>query len=276
MQAEGVSLLEGRVKVSASYAPGDPSREPFLFVHGLAQNETSGRALLRFFRGRGHPTLSFDWPGHGNSEAYQLEGPTIETLTATLNGVLEHFGISTPLIVGGHSMGGMIALQWAIRYPAMLKALILISAADLAPAKGNKVFDLKPMIDKVISDSQKIFVRQAKVDFSSNMSISEEEIFALGLMHTDRKTLKQFFYAAESHDVRGELWRVKMPCLVLRGRDDLVVNESMTAEMVNRLSASRAVTVPGGHNWFLQKPERLLQTLEENYGFLLNADASQH
>jgi pimeloyl-ACP methyl ester carboxylesterase len=197
----------------------------------------------------------------------------METLVATLQGVLKHFEVQPPLIVAGHSLGGMVALDWATTYPALVKSLILVSASDLPPVKGNKTFDLRPMIAKVIVDAEKIFVKQQKMDFALNAEISEGEILALGLMHTDKDSLKQFFDAAEDYDVRDKLSCLTVPCLIFRGREDLLIDEGMTREMQKRLATSRLITVPGGHNWFLQRPHLVIDALEENYGFLLNGEA---
>ncbi|MEI9996965.1 MAG: alpha/beta hydrolase [Rhizomicrobium sp.] len=106
---------------------GDPRAPVLLLVHGFGDSFTSwdGWAARLHDRFR---VIRIDLPGHGLTRApsgYVLndDGSTalIDALAAKLN--LPKFAIA------GNSLGGGVAWQFALRYPARVRALILVDAA---------------------------------------------------------------------------------------------------------------------------------------------------
>jgi pimeloyl-ACP methyl ester carboxylesterase len=255
----------GTARVCASFTPGEPGKPPLVFVHGLAQNDTSGRPLLDFFRARRHPTVSYDLPGHGGSAPYP-EGPVdMQRLVGTLIDLLDRCGAQSPVIGVGHSLGGMVILECAVTCPGRIGGLLLIDTADAQPVVANELVDLRPAIQQMIRDSERLFVHQRKVDFAAGGGRTEQEIYTLGLMHTDAAALRQTLTATEGYDVRQRLSSLDVPCLILRGEADTVVSAGMAEGMQSRIAGAALRTVSGGHNWFLQQPQTLQQVLEESY-----------
>ena len=72
--------------------------------------------------------VTLDWRGHGKSEALSAASDySFELLIQDTYGLLRHLGIHTSCIVG-HSMGGFIALELALRYPDVVSALVLVDS----------------------------------------------------------------------------------------------------------------------------------------------------
>lgn len=69
---------------------------------------------------------------------YGLEFPvvTIGDMVKTQKRLVEHLGIERLLAVTGGSMGGMLALDWAVRYPANAAAVLAIATAARHNAQG--------------------------------------------------------------------------------------------------------------------------------------------
>ena len=71
--------------------------------------------------------VSLDYPGHGFSDEY--EGTlTPETLFETVTTALDELA-PEPAVVVGNSLGGAVALQYAIQRPERVRALVLLSPA---------------------------------------------------------------------------------------------------------------------------------------------------
>ncbi|MFH1438974.1 MAG: alpha/beta hydrolase [Candidatus Woesearchaeota archaeon] len=256
------------IKVSTTYLKGDKTKKTFVFIHGNAQNETSGKVLLDFFHSKGHSVLSYDLPGHGNSEPYPNDDVGMEDFAETLKETLEHYNITNP-IIAGHSMGGMILLQFAVKYPEFASKLILIDASDIDPVKTNKLILLKDIIPQIIENCGKAFEKRFKYDFSSSTEINEENILDIGFKYTDSASLRANFKATFDYDVSAKLELLKMPVLILRGEDDFLMTEEMTLDMYNRINNSKFVQVEGGHNWIVLKDkEEVRKVFEDNYCFL--------
>ena len=73
----------------------------------------------------------YDHRCNGRSSCPSLESLTYESLTADADALRAHLGFERVAVLG-HSFGGGIALEYALRYPARLSHLILVSATPSA------------------------------------------------------------------------------------------------------------------------------------------------
>lgn len=93
---------------------------------------------------RAYRVVRYDVRGHGKSEPSVGDHAAYEDLAA----VLRDLGIERAAAVVGHSMGGQIAVDFALAHPAMLDRLVVVSPAvsgfNAAPGPW-----LKPIIDAV-------------------------------------------------------------------------------------------------------------------------------
>lgn len=99
--------------------------EPFIFLHGTGGHAESFLRNLsshaQFFR-----VLLVDMVGHGYSEAPDVEY-SMETLVQHLADFVDTLGCGK-VMIGGGSLGGMVAAWYAIRYPHRVKRLTLVTA----------------------------------------------------------------------------------------------------------------------------------------------------
>ena len=257
------------MKISVSFKQGNHTKKPFVFIHGNAQNDTSGKVLMDAFYKKGHTVLSYDLPGHGDSESYSDTYPddkvTMDTFAETLNEILSHFKIDKP-IIAGPSMGGMILLEFGVRYPEKVGALILIDTSDISPVDANKQIPLKDIINNIIENCGKAFEKRFKYDYYTSTEINEENILGVGFKSTDPVSLQLNFKATFNYDVTKKLSLLNMPILILRGKDDPLMTKEMTENMHKRIPHSKFVEVEGGHNWFLFNKKLAKEILEKNYG----------
>jgi pimeloyl-ACP methyl ester carboxylesterase len=101
---------------------GDP---PFLFVHGWCGNHTSFAAQVDHFR-PDHRVIAVDLRGHGASDTPQQDY-TLAGFVDDLVWLCDQLGVSKPVVIG-HSMGGNIALELAVRHPESVTAIIAIDS----------------------------------------------------------------------------------------------------------------------------------------------------
>jgi pyruvate dehydrogenase E2 component (dihydrolipoamide acetyltransferase) len=79
----------------------------------------------------GRQVIALDLPGHGGSSK-QLDRADAESLASIVEDALNALGIQRLHLVG-HSMGGAIAISFALRQPERAATLTLISSASLGP-----------------------------------------------------------------------------------------------------------------------------------------------
>src|SRR4051794_33568535 len=99
--------------------------EALVFVHGLGSSARDWEPQVTEFS-RSYQVLAVDMRGHGQSD--KPGGPyTISMLADDLAGLLNHLGIPAAHIVE-LSLGGMVALQFALASPALVKTLTVVNS----------------------------------------------------------------------------------------------------------------------------------------------------
>ncbi|RDI47156.1 alpha/beta fold hydrolase [Nocardia mexicana] len=112
---------------------------PILLLHGLMGSARTWRAHLDWLREFGH-VYTFDAAGHGRPAPAELstEAFVADLATATAE-------IPEPMVVIGHSMGGLHGWVFAAEYPERVRALVV---EDIAPDfRGRTARDWAAMIE---------------------------------------------------------------------------------------------------------------------------------
>jgi pimeloyl-ACP methyl ester carboxylesterase len=124
--AAATARLIGRDGVSLAVVDlgrGDP---PLLFVHGWACDHTVFGAQVDHFVRRGHRVVLPDLRGHGASDTPR-QRYTITSFADDLAALCDRLAVRRPVIVG-HSMGGVVAFDLAVRYSDLVAAVVLLDA----------------------------------------------------------------------------------------------------------------------------------------------------
>jgi len=93
--------------------------------------------------------VTLDWRGHGKSEAPSAASDySFELLIQDVYSLLRHLGIDKSCIVG-HSMGGFIALELALRYPDEVSALVLVDTSGGEFERPPGFAELRAKLDEL-------------------------------------------------------------------------------------------------------------------------------
>jgi pimeloyl-ACP methyl ester carboxylesterase len=94
-----------------------------VWAHGLGQTWHGWDGVMTFFQDR-YRVIAYDARGHGQSEIPDRpEAYSQDIMVQDMRGVMDALGI-TQAIVGGHSMGANVALNFAFQYPERCLGLI--------------------------------------------------------------------------------------------------------------------------------------------------------
>jgi pyruvate dehydrogenase E2 component (dihydrolipoamide acetyltransferase) len=111
-------------------ALGEGDSVPVLLLHGFGADLNTWM-FTQPALAEGRQVIALDLPGHGGS-AKQLDRAGAENLAAVVDHALNALGIERLHLVG-HSMGGGIAISFALQKPERVATLTLISSASLGP-----------------------------------------------------------------------------------------------------------------------------------------------
>ncbi|MFD0726891.1 alpha/beta hydrolase [Lysobacter brunescens] len=110
----------------ATYAWGDPSRQPYvLFAHGWSSHGTRIAKWIEPLQSSGYAVVAFDQAGHGRSGGQRT---TLPDFACHLMAVARHFGPAAAVI--GHSLGGAAAAVALARGLQAERAVLIAPAAD--------------------------------------------------------------------------------------------------------------------------------------------------
>lgn len=252
--------------------------------------------------------LRWHYRGHGNSdEPRDLSTLTIDDSVRDLRGVLqEREGageLSLPVVLVGHSMGCQIILEYALRHPEDVKALVLICGSAGRPldtfgqasgASAVRGAPMRALIGRLIKEVDKrpdfVNVLWSSV-FSSplvwplaartevNLELIRKVDFMPYLRHMGRikaaTFLRMLSYAAE-HSTWERLEDVKPPTLVVAARHDRFTPMHLSEEMAERIPEAELALLPEGtHTAPLEMPELLntfLQSFFESQGLSISPE----
>ena len=95
------------------------------------------QAVTQFehFARKGHRVVAMDLRGHGMSDKPH-QSYTMELFADDLAWMCAQLGLEEPVVIG-HSMGGVVALALALRYPDLPSTIVMVDAPVVRPAEGR-------------------------------------------------------------------------------------------------------------------------------------------
>jgi len=105
------------------------SGTPMVLIHGLTRTASTWLPVGRRLASR-HPVVAPDLRGHGDSDAplkgYDLESLALDVLTVTAGAGWGEAVDGPPVVIAGHGLGAMVAVEMALLQPASVRAVALI------------------------------------------------------------------------------------------------------------------------------------------------------
>ena len=99
---------------------------PLIFIHGVGMRGDVWSPQVEYFS-NDYQVITYDFLGHGESPL-PPEEPVLDDYVEQLNNLLKYLDLSLISLVG-HSMGALISVAFALKYPEKVKALVPINIA---------------------------------------------------------------------------------------------------------------------------------------------------
>ncbi len=135
--------------------PAGPARGSVLIVHGLGEHGGRYAHVATHLAAHGWSVIGYDQRGHGRSGGPRGGMPADDSLLLDLGQVIRHARVTSPgpLVVLGHSMGGLVAARYAA------EALAAAPAAWWQPVDALVLSS--PALDPGMSAAQKLLLAVA-------------------------------------------------------------------------------------------------------------------
>jgi len=195
-------------------APDFSRGRKILFVHGAGSNGHTWHRQIDAFGGR-HSPIALDLPGHGRSAG--VAGlRTVQDYADFVAAFLDMLKIKAAVILG-HSMGGAIAMDLAIRHAARVEALILSCTAPKFNITADRIEALRAI---TMGRAPQAF----NTDGYSPRTVKENfDVVREGWMEqikTDPRVRYTDIVACSQLDLRDAIGKIDKPALVIAGADD--------------------------------------------------------
>lgn len=239
----------------------DSSRETVMFVHGASLDHTVWTLPARHFARRGYNVLAIDLPGHGLSDG---ECPTaISDYANWLISCLDAVGIEQTALVG-HSMGSLIALDCASRYPERVRKLVLVGTAVPMPVTDHLLNAAKDNVSEAI-EMLTAWGHSPGAHFGGNETPGMWMIGGLirlferggaGVLHNDLLACNNYV------DGMTAARSVKCPTMLILGQHDMLTPARVAKTLAAEIENSETVVLEKtGHTIMSEKPDALLDCL---------------
>ncbi|MCU0579549.1 MAG: alpha/beta hydrolase [Desulfobacterota bacterium] len=230
-----------------------PDRPTLVLIHGAG---SSSQAFLNQLRrlDRTINVLALDLPGHGGTS-----GPGRDTISGYANWVEEVFSsfLVKSFYLGGHSMGGAIAQELALRSWPRIRGLILIAtgaelrvSTKIIEGLAKEPEPTRALINKWCfpPDADPLLLRQSL------------EL----LKQTPVQIIYNDFQACNRFDRSENVGTITLPTLILVGEQDVMTPPAFAEDLQKQILNSKLVQVPGaGHLVMLEKPREVNQAMED-------------
>ncbi|MCA1781165.1 MAG: alpha/beta fold hydrolase [Dermatophilaceae bacterium] len=255
------------------YAPPRPQKPvtpaTVVFAHGWTLAHTVWIPFIELIQAAHNVrVLAYDQPGHGRSTLGSDYRPTIKSLGESLADVLDAEVPEGPVVLVGHSMGGMTIMAYAGAHPEEIgervRGVLLsgTSAGDIT----RRFRSVESVVMRVIHRGPMIptgnFITQRGQRHSlfGDRCKPEDLAFTVKVMaSTPLPTLSRYYLALMDHDETENLGHLsRTSTVVMVGEKDRLTSTRHARGLHAAVPGSRLVIVPGaGHMLMFEAPELL-------------------
>jgi pimeloyl-ACP methyl ester carboxylesterase len=238
------------------------SGPPAVLIHGVGARLDNWDGVAAVLA-RSFSVVRYDLRGHGRSS--KVPGPySLDMFADDVAALLDHLGIARAH-VAGHSLGGMIAITLACRYPQRVDRLAILSAAaGRTEEERRKVTERIALIaaaapgDHLRNSLSRWFTDEFR---AANPDLMEQ--YAARNRENDPACYAAAYAVLATGEVAPDLPRVKAPTLVATGEHDLGSNPRMSRFIHAGIAGSELRILPRlRHSILVEAPRTVAGLLE--------------
>ena len=246
---------------SLRYLKRGDGQEAVILIHGFG-GDLNGWLFNHEELARRRTVYALDLPGHGGSSK-QIRSATVDEFARSLELFMDSVGLAKAHLVG-HSMGGAVALEFALAHPQRVSSLVLIASAGLGLEIDSEYIngfiaasrrkDLKPYIERLFADPE-LVGRQLVEDILKYKRLDGVE--------TALRTIAAEFCPGGKQAVvlRERLSQLPMPILVIWGAEDRILPVSHSQGLPPNVRTE--VLAGSGHMVHMEATSRVNRLMQE-------------
>jgi pimeloyl-ACP methyl ester carboxylesterase len=198
-----------------------------------------------------HASEGISLPGHPDGQPFE----NIPAYVEWLKDYIHQKGYKD-IVLGGHSLGGGIALLYGLKYSGELKGLILIGTGARLRVHPDTIASVKGMIGNDAAWQR--YVENTPLP-NPQLKPARDMKIRIG-----PEVLLKDFLACDQFDVMDQLPNIKIPTLIMVGSEDVMTPVKYSQYLANKIRGSKLVIIQGAsHSVAQEKPSEVNQAIEE-------------
>jgi len=253
---------------------------PLLLMHGGPGADHHSLLAFRRLADR-HTLVFYDHRCNGRSAGVPLTTMTWDNLTADAEALRRRLGIERWAVLG-HSFGGHVALEYALRYPGSASHLVLLdTGADARWARENapRILAARGYGPGTVALARRFFtgrirpgeMRQGLMRFGGAYYhragirlLAREVIEQRGTTMRPEALIFAGQHLLDGWSVTDRLGELRVPTLVIAGRDDFIFPPESQVELARAIPGARLRIVErSGHNAHAERPAEVMSAVRE-------------
>jgi len=234
---------------------------PIVFVHSWLGSKDSWRKVEEEID-VDNPKIFYDQRCHGESACSEFD---FDKLAEDLHTLIEELDADGPLIVG-HSMGGMVALTYAVEY-SNFSGLFLIGSTASTPEPENQ--SIRFFLERFGSMDRRAWAMEMAENYTGEEDSAEaKDSLRRSLIEAGDTEVIYSLGSMMSYDVIDEIEEIEKPAAVVAGEKDRSTRMENSEELAELLDAELQ-KIDASNLLLEEKPEKVAELLTE---FVENKD----
>ena len=240
------------------------SGDPLVLIHGFGANKDNWTRISKFLTPH-FKVIAPDLPGFGESGKNLEEKYTIKDQAVFLKLFLNKININKSIHLGGNSMGGNIAGQYAALYQGDLKSLLLIAPGGVVSSKPSELFQMlkngeqNPLVARSAKEYENllsfVFVKNPFIPRPIKGFLVAEAIKNQDL---NKKIFEQIKDSSLNKPMESLVKHIKVSTLIVWGAKDRVLHSSGAKILEAIMKNSKAIVLENiGHAPMIEIPEEI-------------------
>jgi pimeloyl-ACP methyl ester carboxylesterase len=224
---------------------GDKS-SPLIFIHGVGMRGDVWSPQVEYFCSD-YQVITYDFLGHGES-SLPPEEPVLDDYVEQLNNLLKYLNFSLISLVG-HSMGALISVAFALKYPDKVKALVPINIAFNRSEEAQKRVLYRA--NQILQTNKILNIEQTLERWFKNKT-SEDDLTKIDnvrnwLANTSPQGYGRAYrlFALSDKVFLNKLSRLRPPVLYLTGEEDPNSTPAMSQQMAGETPNGSSNSIAG-------------------------------
>jgi Predicted hydrolases or acyltransferases (alpha/beta hydrolase superfamily) len=236
-----------------------------VLLHGYLETLYIFSEFSELLSSAGYRVISIDLPGFGLSGSHPQIN-SMELCADVVFDVVQNICKVSSVIVIGHSMGGYVAQEFAIKYSSLVSKLILLDSSPFEDTEEKKI-EREREISAILSSKLMVLA-----------SLSIPKMYSSNNIRKFDEKIEETIEICETHDpigvvasIRGMMQRnnflegiskIQFPIIMIFGSDDIFLKSLKEEDIIAHAPNVKIVIIDGcGHNCFIEAPDKVLEAI---------------